>query len=133
MVQADTRKSVEDIRKELLQLPYYSVFDFLPFSYDRGTVVVDGYVYALGYRDPFLARYAPGGAPIVGTDLGMPVEDGFSLIRDVRERLAPDVPAIALSAYADQRSRERRWPLDSPRSWRSPRARTRYWNSSEPC
>lgn len=39
-------------------------------------------------------------------DLGMPVEDGFSLIRDIRKRLASDVPAIALSAYADQRSRD---------------------------
>lgn len=43
---------------------------------------------------------------LIIADLGMPVEDGFSLIRDVRKRLAPDVPAIALSAYADQRSRE---------------------------
>ena len=33
MVQADTKQSIEDIRKELLQLPYYSVFDFLAFSY----------------------------------------------------------------------------------------------------
>jgi hypothetical protein len=50
MVHADTRQSVEDIRKELLQLPYYSVFDFLAFSYDRGTVVVGGYAYALGLK-----------------------------------------------------------------------------------
>ena len=50
MVQADTRQSVEDVRKELLQLPYYSVFDFLAFSYDRGTVVVGGYAYALGLK-----------------------------------------------------------------------------------
>jgi hyperosmotically inducible protein len=50
MVQADTRQSVGDIRKELLQLPYYSVFDFLAFSYDRGTVVVGGYAYALGLK-----------------------------------------------------------------------------------
>ena len=50
MVQADTKQSVEDIRKELLQLPYYSVFDFLAFSYDRGTVVVGGYAYALGLK-----------------------------------------------------------------------------------
>src|SRR5262245_21056718 len=50
MVQADTRQSVEEIRKELLQLPYYSVFDFLAFSYDRGTVVVGGYAYALGLQ-----------------------------------------------------------------------------------
>src|SRR5215471_7744964 len=50
MVHADARQSVEDIRKELLQLPYYSVFDFLAFSYDRGTVVVGGYAYALGLK-----------------------------------------------------------------------------------
>jgi len=50
MVQADTKQSIEDIRKELLQLPYYSVFDFLAFSYDRGTVVVGGYAYALGLK-----------------------------------------------------------------------------------
>ena len=50
MVQADTRQPIEDIRKELLQLPYYSVFDFLAFSYDRGTVVVGGYAYALGLK-----------------------------------------------------------------------------------
>jgi BON domain len=50
MVHADARQSVEDIRKELLQLPYYSVFDFLAFSYDRGTVVVGGHAYALGLK-----------------------------------------------------------------------------------
>jgi hypothetical protein len=47
---ADAKSSVEEIRKELLQLPYYSVFDFLAFSYDRGTVVVGGYAYALGLK-----------------------------------------------------------------------------------
>ncbi len=51
----------------------------------------------------WLQRHVPA---LIITDLGMPVEDGFSLIRDVREQLAPHVPAIALSAYADQRSRE---------------------------
>src|SRR6202023_1825552 len=95
--------SVDAIRHELLQLPYYGVFDFLAFSYDKGTVTLVGYAYhgtlrhdatraakrASGvdqvidkveelptsqnddelrwktyyaiYRDPFLARYAPGG------------------------------------------------------------------------
>jgi len=43
---------------------------------------------------------------LIIADLGMPVEDGLSLIRDLRERLAPDVCAIALSAYADQPSRD---------------------------
>jgi signal transduction histidine kinase/ActR/RegA family two-component response regulator len=51
----------------------------------------------------WLRQHAPA---LIIADLGMPVEDGFSLIRDVRERLASTVPAIALSAYADQRSRD---------------------------
>jgi hypothetical protein len=42
---ADAKSSVEEIRKELLQLPYYGVFDFLAFSYDRGTVTLMGYAY----------------------------------------------------------------------------------------
>lgn len=51
----------------------------------------------------WLQQHAPA---LIIADLGMPIEDGFSLIRDVRDRLASDVPAIALSAYADQPSRE---------------------------
>src|SRR5581483_9556607 len=50
-----------------------------------------------------LQEHAPA---LIIADLGMPVEDGFSLIRDVRTRLASEVPAIALSAYADQPSRD---------------------------
>jgi hyperosmotically inducible protein len=42
---ADEKSSVEEIRKELLQLPYYGVFDFLAFSYDKGTVTLMGYAY----------------------------------------------------------------------------------------
>ena len=42
---ADKKPPVEEIRKELMQLPYYGVFDFLAFSYDKGTVVLAGYAY----------------------------------------------------------------------------------------
>src|SRR4051794_41900880 len=42
---ADAKSSVEEIRKELLQLPYYGVFDYLAFSYDNGTVTLMGYAY----------------------------------------------------------------------------------------
>jgi hypothetical protein len=35
LLAANTKSSVEEIRKELLQLPYYGVFDFLAFSYDK--------------------------------------------------------------------------------------------------
>jgi hyperosmotically inducible protein len=105
---ASPESTVEAIRAELLQLPYYGVFDYLAFSYDRGTVTLVGYAYAPGlkkdaeraakrapgvdmvvnkieelppnrsddeirwatyykiYRDPFLSRYAPGGAMLWG-------------------------------------------------------------------
>jgi hypothetical protein len=36
---------VDEIRRELLQLPYYGVFDFLSFKYDNGTVDLMGYAY----------------------------------------------------------------------------------------
>ena len=36
---------VEGIRDELLQLPYYGVFDFLSFKYENGTVTLMGYAY----------------------------------------------------------------------------------------
>ena len=41
---------VEDIRKELLQRPYYGVFDFLAFSYDKSTVTLMGYAYSPGLK-----------------------------------------------------------------------------------
>jgi hypothetical protein len=46
---ADTVRA--EIRKELLQLPYYSVFDFLAFKYDRGTVLLMGYAYAPALKE----------------------------------------------------------------------------------
>jgi len=45
-----SRSTVDEIRHELLQLPYYSVFDFLAFNYDRGTVTLMGYAYHPGLR-----------------------------------------------------------------------------------
>jgi hyperosmotically inducible protein len=46
---ADTVRA--EIRKELLQLPYYSVFDFLAFKYDRGTVLLMGSAYAPALKE----------------------------------------------------------------------------------
>jgi osmotically-inducible protein OsmY len=48
--QSGTNASVESIRKELLQLPYYSVFDFLAFKYDKGTATLMGYAYHPGLK-----------------------------------------------------------------------------------
>ncbi len=35
------------IREALLRLPYYGVFDFLTFTYDKGTVTLGGYAYQM--------------------------------------------------------------------------------------
>jgi len=40
----------EDIRQALLWLPYYGPFDALSFTYDRGTVTLEGQAYALGLK-----------------------------------------------------------------------------------
>jgi hyperosmotically inducible protein len=37
--------TVDGIRQELLQLPYYGVFDFLSFKFENGTVTLMGYAY----------------------------------------------------------------------------------------
>jgi len=42
---ADPKSAIEEIRKELMQLPYYGVFDFLAFKYEKGTVTLMGYAY----------------------------------------------------------------------------------------
>jgi signal transduction histidine kinase/CheY-like chemotaxis protein len=43
---------------------------------------------------------------LIIADLGMPFEDGFAFIRTLREHERQRVPVIALSAYADHRSRD---------------------------
>jgi len=53
LAQEPTRNqdTVDDIRKAILRLPYYGVFDFLAVHYDKGTANLSGYVY-----QPSLAR-----------------------------------------------------------------------------
>ena len=43
--QSQATTTIEGIRSELLQLPYYGVFDFISFSYNKGTVTLQGYAY----------------------------------------------------------------------------------------
>jgi hypothetical protein len=43
--------TIEDIRNKLLRLPYYGVCDFLPFSYDKGTVTLSGYAAHAGLKN----------------------------------------------------------------------------------
>jgi hypothetical protein len=51
--------TIEAIRNELLQLPYYGVFDFLSFSYDKGTVMLFGYS---AHGSPSRTRSGPSSA-----------------------------------------------------------------------
>jgi hyperosmotically inducible protein len=48
---ATPASTVDAIRNELLQLPYYGVFDYLAFSYDKGTVTLMGYAYQPKLKD----------------------------------------------------------------------------------
>lgn len=41
----DDRQTLDNIRRSLLRLPYYGVFDFLAFQYEKGTVTLSGFVY----------------------------------------------------------------------------------------
>jgi len=42
---ADEKRRADDVRMALQRLPYYGVFDFLSFRYDRGTVTLMGFAY----------------------------------------------------------------------------------------
>jgi hyperosmotically inducible periplasmic protein len=43
-------RTVDSIRQALLRVPYYGVFDFLAFQYERGTVTLSGFVYQPSLR-----------------------------------------------------------------------------------
>jgi hyperosmotically inducible protein len=72
---ADTKSPAEEIRKELMQLPYYGVFDYLAFSYDRGTVTLMGYAYHLGLKQDAVraAKRAPGVDQVIDKIEELPV------------------------------------------------------------
>jgi len=48
--QTQAQTATEEIRRELLQLPYYGVFDYMAFKYDKGTVTLMGYAYHPGLK-----------------------------------------------------------------------------------
>jgi hyperosmotically inducible periplasmic protein len=42
---SEDERTIESIRDAVLRLPYYGVFDFLAFQFDKGTVTLSGFVY----------------------------------------------------------------------------------------
>ena len=51
---SDDQRTIDAIRKSLLRLPSYGVFDFLAFRYDEGVVTLSGFAFA-----PRLAHTTP--------------------------------------------------------------------------
>jgi BON domain-containing protein len=47
---ADDQQTNTEVRRALLRLPYYGVFDYLAFRQDRGVVTLMGYAYAPGLK-----------------------------------------------------------------------------------
>ena len=72
---ADSKSTVEEIRKELMQLPYYGVFDYLAFSYDKGAVTLVGYAYHPGLKQDAVraVKRAPGVDQVIDKIEELPV------------------------------------------------------------
>jgi len=45
LAQARAQSTIDEVRHNLLQLPYYGVFDFIAFRYEKGTATLVGYAY----------------------------------------------------------------------------------------
>jgi hypothetical protein len=75
--------AVEAIRNELLKLPYYSVFDYLAFSYDKGTVTLMGYAYRPSLKEDAVraVKRAPGVDQVVDKIEVLPVSPNDDEIR----------------------------------------------------
>ena len=79
----DSKFSIDAIRHELLQLPYYGVFDFLAFSYDKGTVTLVGYAYhgALKHDATRAAKRASGVDQVIDKVEELPVSQNDDELR----------------------------------------------------
>ena len=83
LAQTQTKSTIEEIRKELLQLPYYGVFDFLAFKYDKGTVTLMGYAYnaALKKDAERAVKRAPGVDTVINKIEELPVSPNDDELR----------------------------------------------------
>jgi hyperosmotically inducible protein len=41
----EDKQTIDDIRRALIRLPYYGVFDFMAFQYEKGAVTLSGFLY----------------------------------------------------------------------------------------
>jgi hyperosmotically inducible periplasmic protein len=91
---------IEAIRRALTRLPYYGVFDFLAFKYERGTVTLLGYAYAPRLKEDAEAavKRAPGVDTVVNEIETLPTSLNDDRIR--RDTFAAIYTDDFLSRYA---------------------------------
>jgi hypothetical protein len=91
---------IEGIRRALTRLPYYGVFDFLAFKYEKGTVTLMGYAYAPRLKDDAEAavKKAPGVDTVVNQIEELPASLNDDRIR--RDTFAAIYTDDFLSRYA---------------------------------
>ena len=69
--------------------------------------IIEGYeVLAAANGEEGLAMWREHRPDVILSDIEMPVMDGYDALRLIRER-APDIPVIALTAYAFETDRQR--------------------------
>lgn len=97
---AAEQSRIEGIRRALTRLPYYGVFDFLAFKYERGTVTLLGYAYAPRLREDAEAavKKAPGVDTVVNQIETLPTSLNDDRIR--RDTFAAIYTDEFLSRYA---------------------------------
>jgi hyperosmotically inducible protein len=76
-------QTIEDIRRTLLRLPYYGVFDFLAFQYEKGTVTLSGFVYQPSLKREVVStvKRVPRVDDVVGKIEELPVSPNDDRIR----------------------------------------------------
>jgi hypothetical protein len=77
------RRTIEGIRESLLRLPYYGVFDFLAFRYEKGTVTLSGYAYAPRLEEDAVraVKRVPGVDQVVNEIVRLPVSPNDDRVR----------------------------------------------------
>ena len=80
---AANTQTIDSIQSALLRLPYYGVFDFLAFSYDKGTVTLTGYVYRPGLKNDAerVVKRVAGVDQVVNQIEALPLSPGDDTLR----------------------------------------------------
>ncbi len=119
---ASDERTLEDIRAAVRRLPYYGVFDFLSFQYDKGRVTLSGFVYQLSLRQQVVSavKRVPRVDDVIDTIEELPVSQNDDRIRWVTFRriygdsvLSRYAPGGGLSAF-DRRFNTFRYPGTQP-------------------